>query len=66
MIQAGQACGDLAHPLLYCPEELMAEFHSPVADMKNSVKDRMNAQASCAGHFIGSHLPENWSPRAGG
>jgi hypothetical protein len=24
--------------------------------MKNSVKDRMNAQASCAGHFIEQHV----------
>ena len=26
------------------------------ADMKNSVKDRMNAQCSCAGHFIEANL----------
>ena len=24
--------------------------------MKNSVKDRMNGQTSCAGQFIGNHL----------
>lgn len=29
-------------------------------DMKNSVKDRMNAQASCAGHFIESHISEDY------
>ena len=29
-----------------------------IADMKNSVKDRSNAQASCAGHFIESHIDE--------
>lgn len=29
---------------------------SSVADMKNSVADRSNAQVSCAGHFIGSHI----------
>lgn len=32
------------------------EFASKVADMKNSVKDRGNAQSSCAGHFIESHI----------
>lgn len=40
--------------------QLMQEFESKVADAKNSVANRMNAQASCAGHFIGSHLDENW------
>jgi probable aminopeptidase NPEPL1 len=35
---------------LYAPELLRAEFKSQVADMKNSVKDRANAQASCAVH----------------
>ena len=28
--------------------------------MKNSVKDRANAQTSCAGHFIESHLNEDY------
>lgn len=28
--------------------------------MKNSVKDRGNAQSSCAGHFIESHLADNY------
>jgi hypothetical protein len=27
-----------------------------VADMKNSVADRGNAQSSCAGQFIGNHI----------
>ena len=31
-----------------------------VADMKNSVKDRSNAQCSCAGHFIESHIDPNY------
>jgi len=42
----------VVHPvnfqILYAPELLRAEFKSEVADMKNSVKDRGNAQASCA------------------
>lgn len=55
-IEAGSFSGDLVHPLPYCPELLSPEFNSKVADMKNSVKDRMNAQSSCAGHFVESHL----------
>jgi probable aminopeptidase NPEPL1 len=54
--EAGRASGDLAHPLPYCPEFFRSEFKSKVADMKNSVKDRMNAQSSCAGQFIAEHL----------
>jgi len=54
--QAGRLSGDLVHPIPYCPEFFRSEFKSPVADMKNSVKDRMNAQSSCAGQFIGDHL----------
>jgi probable aminopeptidase NPEPL1 len=54
----GRQTGDLVHPLLYCPELLKSEFKSEVADMKNSVRDRMNAQSSCAGHFVESHLGE--------
>ena len=34
------------------------EFKSHVADMKNSVKDRANAQCSCAAQFIANHLPD--------
>ena len=37
------------------------EFSSSVADMKNSVADRNNAQTSCAGLFIMSHLGFDWS-----
>ncbi|XP_076802999.1 putative aminopeptidase NPEPL1 [Clavelina lepadiformis] len=55
-IDAGRTSGDLTHPLVYCPELHFSEFNSAVADMKNSVADRSNAQSSCAGLFIGSHL----------
>ncbi|XP_044746462.1 probable aminopeptidase NPEPL1 [Coccinella septempunctata] len=62
--QAGQACGDLVHPVPFTPELHFAEFNSTMADMKNSVKDRCNAQVSCAGLFILSHLgfeyPGKW------
>jgi len=47
-------------PLLYAPEILKPEFTSSVADMKNSVKDRSNAQSSCAGHFVESHLDSKY------
>lgn len=55
-IAAGKASGDLAHPGLFAPELLSHEFDSDFADMKNSVKNRMNAQSSCAGIFIYRHL----------
>ena len=55
-VEAGRRSGDLVFPLLYAPELLRREFDSTVADMKNSVQDRNNAQSSCAGHFIESHL----------
>lgn len=62
--QAGRACGDLVHPVPFCPELHFAEFNSTMADMKNSVKDRCNAQVSCAGLFIFSHIgfdyPGKW------
>lgn len=59
-VRAGRSSGDLTHPLVYCPELHFSEFTSAVADMKNSVADRENAQSSCAGLFIGSHLGFDW------
>ena len=56
-VQAGKTSGDLVHPLVYSPELHFQEFTSAVADMKNSVADRSNAQCSCAGLFVASHLP---------
>ena len=55
-VAAGRRTGDLVHPLPYAPEFHRAEFLSKVADCKNSVKDRNNAQSSCAGNFIGENL----------
>jgi len=61
---AGRFSGDLSFPLVYCPELHFPEFYSAVADMKNSVADRSNAQPSCAGLFINAHLgfdfPRTW------
>ncbi|XP_037108736.1 probable aminopeptidase NPEPL1 [Syngnathus acus] len=59
-VRAGRSSGDLAHPLVYCPELHFTEFASALADMKNSVADRENAQSSCAGLFIVSHLGFDW------
>ena len=59
-VDAGLRSGDLVFPLLYAPELLKAEFKSDFADMKNSVKDRSNAQTSCAGHFIEDHLEPDY------
>ena len=59
-VAAGRHSGDLCHPLPFAPELLRGEFRSEVADMKNSVKDRMNAQSSCAGTFVFDHLHEGF------
>ena len=55
-MQAGYVSGDLVHPLPFAPEFYKPEFKSAVADMKNSVKNRANAQSSCAAQFIYNHL----------
>jgi probable aminopeptidase NPEPL1 len=55
-VQVGRATGDLTHPLPFAPELFAAEFDSPVADMRNSVANRSNAQSSCAAQFIYNHL----------
>ena len=55
-VVAGRASGDLVHPLPFAPEFFQREFKSDVADMKNSVKDRANAQASCAAQFVWAHI----------
>lgn len=57
-LRSGKHTGDLTFPVPYCPEFFRNEFRSTVADMKNSVADRSNAQVSCAGQFIGNHLEE--------
>jgi probable aminopeptidase NPEPL1 len=56
IVSAGRASGDLVHPGIFAPELLLHEFDSKFADMKNSVKNRANAQSSCAGLFIYKHL----------
>lgn len=60
-VKAGRVSGDLCHPIPFTPELHFSEFSSPVADMQNSVSDRSNAQPSCAGLFIMSHLGFDWA-----
>jgi probable aminopeptidase NPEPL1 len=57
-IKIGKETGDLAVPLPFAPELYQAEFKSQVADMVNSVKNRSNAQTSCAAQFIYSHIDD--------
>lgn len=52
LVQAGRHTGELVHPMPFAPEFHRKEFASSVADFRNSVKDRMNAQASCAAEFV--------------
>lgn len=58
VVRLGQSSGDLCHAMPYAPEFFKAEYSSAVADMKNSVADRANAQVSCAGQFIGNHIAD--------
>ena len=57
-MRAGKRSGDLVSPLPFAPEFFEDEFKSLIADMKNSVKNRMNAQSSCAAQFIYSHIAD--------
>ncbi|XXQ31699.1 Cytosol aminopeptidase domain-containing protein [Plasmodiophora brassicae] len=59
-LTAGRRSGDLCHALPFAPEFFFREFKSKVADMKNSVACRTNAQSSCAGEFIRNHIAENY------
>jgi probable aminopeptidase NPEPL1 len=58
VVQAGLRSGDLVHPLPFAPEFYKREFRSPIADMRNSVKNRANAQSSCAAQFIYWHIED--------
>lgn len=61
-VESGKAIGEPVYPLPYTPEFHFREFQSAFADMTNSVKDRANAQSSCAAYFIESHLPKPAPP----
>ncbi|HLU40176.1 MAG TPA: leucyl aminopeptidase family protein [Planctomycetota bacterium] len=58
LIEAGRATGDLTHPLPFAPEFYKQEFSSPIADMRNSVANRSNAQSSCAAQFVWWHIED--------
>ena len=58
LVAAGRASGDLAHALPFAPEFYKGEFASPIADMRNSVANRSNAQASCAAQFVFWHIED--------
>ncbi|MBC7662112.1 MAG: leucyl aminopeptidase family protein [Chitinophagaceae bacterium] len=54
----GRESGDLVNSLPFAPELYQNEFKSLVADMCNSVKNRSNAQTSCAAQFVYSHIDD--------
>jgi probable aminopeptidase NPEPL1 len=56
LLAAGRQTGDLCWPLPFAPEFYRSEFASPIADMRNSVKNRSNAQVSCAAEFVHWHI----------
>ncbi|WP_141732492.1 M17 family metallopeptidase [Oligoflexus tunisiensis] len=56
--KVGLETGDMVVPLPFAPELYQNEFKSQIADMVNSVKNRSNAQPSCAAQFIYSHMDD--------
>ena len=57
-LKLGKETGDMVNALPFAPELYQNEFKSMVADMVNSVKNRSNAQTSCAAQFVYSHIEE--------
>jgi len=57
-VAAGLSSGDMVHPSIFAPELLMHEFDSDFADMRNHVKNGMNAPSAAAGLFIYRHLTQ--------
>jgi len=62
-VEVGKKVGEMVWPLPFCPELYMAEYKSEIADMKNNVKNRANAQVSCAAIFVHEHLPKNYEAK---
>ena len=56
--RAGKKSGDLVFPMPFAPEFYQSNFASKIADMKNSVINRMDAQSSCAGQFVYNHIDD--------
>ncbi len=59
---AGRSSGDLTHPLHYAPEFYRADYKSPMADLRNTTSDRMNASSASAGWFLSNHLVDYDGP----
>lgn len=57
-VNAGLQSGDHCMPLLFSPELHTSEYKSTVADMRNSVGDRMNAPCSASGLWIYMHIDD--------
>ncbi len=57
-LKAGLQSGDHCLAMLWSPELLRAELKSKVADMRNSVADRMNASSAAAGLFVWTHVED--------
>lgn len=56
VVDAGRRVGEPFHPMPVFPEFHRREFRSHVADLRNSVADRDNAQSSCAAWFLQDSL----------
>lgn len=59
-MKAGRRSGDLCFPVVYCPELHNEELTSVVADYRNSVANRSNAQVSCAAQFIMNNVAKGY------
>lgn len=57
-LSAGLHSGEHCLPMLFSPELMSAQFKSKVADMRNSVSERMNAQSAAAGQFVYMHIDD--------
>lgn len=64
LLDLGRSTGDLLHPLPFAPELHRRELASNIADLRNSVKNRNNAQSSCAALFLHANLPKDAPPWA--
>jgi probable aminopeptidase NPEPL1 len=60
MCAAGKKSGDLAFPMLYCPEFLTPEFKSNVADHRNLMGCVTNAGSACAAQWVALNLPKEY------
>lgn len=61
LVNFGKSSGDLCFPVIFAPEIHFSEYNSEVADMTNSITTTTNANCSCAGLFVHSHLSSDFS-----